>query len=121
MAAATLALREAVRAALGLPDPSAAEGPRVVEERTSVVGGVRVQLQVTESDAVRADPAGEMCAVALRWLLHHSALRGGDGVVAEAVGKGDLTAHLAAWQGGPLPAAVLEACVGCVEGGALSV
>jgi aflatoxin B1 aldehyde reductase len=47
---------------------------------------------------------------ALRWLLHHSLLEGGDSVIIGVSKLPHLAANLAAWQAGPLPAAVVEAC-----------
>mmetsp|Transcript_19972 Transcript_19972/g.29471 ORF Transcript_19972/g.29471 Transcript_19972/m.29471 type:complete len:95 (+) Transcript_19972:3-287(+) len=51
-----------------------------------------------------------MVDVALRWLLHHSYLSRGDGIIIGFSKVQQLEANLAAWQGGPLPEAIVEAC-----------
>ena len=50
-------------------------------------------------------------SAALRWLVHHSMLRGeaGDGVILGASSPAHLTQNLAAVTEGPLPAAVISA------------
>merc|ERR1712048_637400 len=55
------------------------EAPKMVEDRTEVVNGYKVHLQVTESGP-RAQGV-EMSNVALRWLLHHSQRASGDGII----------------------------------------
>jgi len=47
---------------------------------------------------------------ALRWLLHHSLLSTGDGVIFGVSKPSQLVANLAAWQAGPLPAPIKDAC-----------
>jgi aflatoxin B1 aldehyde reductase len=50
-------------------------------------------------------------SAALRWLVHHSCLRGevGDGVILGASSPAQLTHNLAAVAEGPLPATVVSA------------
>mmetsp|Transcript_71274 Transcript_71274/g.149013 ORF Transcript_71274/g.149013 Transcript_71274/m.149013 type:complete len:381 (-) Transcript_71274:53-1195(-) len=60
-----------------------------------------------------SNPGGQaltMVDVALRWLLHHSYLSRGDGIIIGFSKVQQLEANLAAWQGGPLPEAIVEAC-----------
>mmetsp|Transcript_42397 Transcript_42397/g.70275 ORF Transcript_42397/g.70275 Transcript_42397/m.70275 type:complete len:453 (-) Transcript_42397:72-1430(-) len=74
----------------------------------SVVNGMKVRLEVTET---KSRPQGlDMANVALRWLLHHSLLAKGDGIVL-GVSKGKhLTANLGAWRAGPLDSDLVKAC-----------
>eukprot|EP00928_Gymnodinium_smaydae_P064319 TRINITY_DN47689_c0_g1_i1.p1 TRINITY_DN47689_c0_g1~~TRINITY_DN47689_c0_g1_i1.p1 ORF type:complete len:441 (+),score=102.53 TRINITY_DN47689_c0_g1_i1:55-1377(+) len=95
---------------------SASEGARVgalVEDTDRVVNGVRVRVQVTETTAPAASEESQrptMASVALRWLIHHSLLRDGDGVILGVSRPEQLVANLAAWHAGPLPPEVVEAC-----------
>eukprot|EP00405_Crypthecodinium_cohnii_P020809 CAMPEP_0206483208 /NCGR_PEP_ID=MMETSP0324_2-20121206/39295_1 /ASSEMBLY_ACC=CAM_ASM_000836 /TAXON_ID=2866 /ORGANISM="Crypthecodinium cohnii, Strain Seligo" /LENGTH=395 /DNA_ID=CAMNT_0053961227 /DNA_START=82 /DNA_END=1269 /DNA_ORIENTATION=+ len=65
-------------------------------------------------DEVNADkPADEkltMVDVALRWMLFHSYLTKGDGIILGFSKVQQLEQNLAAWQGGPLPQSVVDAC-----------
>merc|ERR1719240_1017837 len=63
----------------------------VVDEK-SVVNGVRVHLQVTENAPVAQ--GHDMANVALRWLLHHSQLAEGDGIIIGVSKNQHLTANL---------------------------
>lgn len=57
------------------------------------------------------DEAGiPMAQAALRWLVHHSMLTAGDGVIIGVSKPEHLRTNLLAWQDGPLPAKVVEAC-----------
>ena len=86
-----------------------AQPPQVVHDQTSVVEGRKVRLVVSESkETAQAGPS--LAEVALRWLIHHSYLREGDGIIIGASREEHLVSNLAAWQAGPLPAPVLEAC-----------
>jgi aflatoxin B1 aldehyde reductase len=76
-------------------------------------------LYVNPAYLAALDAMREACAqaglspvnAALRWLVHHSALRGeaGDGVILGASSLAHLTQNLAAVTEGPLPAAVVRA------------
>eukprot|EP00746_Dinoflagellata_sp_MGD_P040999 gnl/MRDRNA2_/MRDRNA2_199015_c0_seq1.p1 gnl/MRDRNA2_/MRDRNA2_199015_c0~~gnl/MRDRNA2_/MRDRNA2_199015_c0_seq1.p1 ORF type:complete len:258 (-),score=46.49 gnl/MRDRNA2_/MRDRNA2_199015_c0_seq1:366-1139(-) len=48
--------------------------------------------------------------VALRWLMYHSCLHDGDGVIVGASRTEHIEANLSSWKRGPLPVAVVEAC-----------
>mmetsp|Transcript_115741 Transcript_115741/g.180873 ORF Transcript_115741/g.180873 Transcript_115741/m.180873 type:complete len:424 (+) Transcript_115741:56-1327(+) len=88
---------------------STEEQPKVVEDKTSVVDGMRVRLIVSES--ATAQPSGlDMANVALRWLIHHSCLTRGDGIIFGVSKNSHLAGNLAAWQSGPLDDDVLAAC-----------
>lgn len=52
----------------------------------------------------------EMDAVALRWLIHHSLLAPGDGIIIGVSKESQLVRNLAAWQGGPLSPELVAAC-----------
>mmetsp|Transcript_119911 Transcript_119911/g.311153 ORF Transcript_119911/g.311153 Transcript_119911/m.311153 type:complete len:454 (-) Transcript_119911:4-1365(-) len=84
----------------------------VVQEMSHTVNGVRFQVRVEETTvASRAgDKAWNMANVALRWLIHHSLLTKGDGIILGVSRKEHLVANLAAWQGGPLPETLVDAC-----------
>ncbi|CAJ1349105.1 unnamed protein product [Effrenium voratum] len=84
--------------------------PTVVEDTTKEVDGRKVRLVVSES-VEKAPPKGPSLAeVALRWLIHHSYLTSCDGIIIGASKNEHLVANLAAWQAGPLPKHLLEAC-----------
>ncbi|CAK9018311.1 Aflatoxin B1 aldehyde reductase member 2 (rAFAR2) (Succinic semialdehyde reductase) (SSA reductase) [Durusdinium trenchii] len=100
---------EALEILLGACPKLQAEAPEVVHDKTTVVEGQRVRLVVSESkEPPRSGPS--LAEVALRWLIHHSYLRKGDGIIIGASKQDHLVANLAAWQAGPLPAPLLEAC-----------
>ena len=81
----------------------------VVHDKTTVVDGQKVRVVVSETkEPTRAGPT--LAEVALRWLIHHSYLRKGDGIIIGASKQEHLVANLAAWQAGPLPTPLLEAC-----------
>lgn len=84
------------------------EEPKVVEDTTKIVDGRKVRLVVSESAA--RPKVLEMANIALRWLIHHSCLAKGDGVILGVSKNAHLTANLGAWQGGALDDVLLEAC-----------
>merc|ERR1711862_263340 len=51
-----------------------------------------------------------MANISLRWLLHHSLLAPGDGIILGVSRTQHLVANLGAWRSGPLPAELVEAC-----------
>jgi aflatoxin B1 aldehyde reductase len=83
--------------------------PTLVEDTTSVVDGRQVRLIVTES-AEKRQTGLDMGNIALRWLIHHSCLARGDSIILGVSKNTHLVANLAAWQGGPLDAPLVEAC-----------
>jgi len=88
--------------------PTQPEEPLSVEDTTSVVDGCKVRVIVQETVA---KPKGfQMADVALRWLIHHSCLAQGDGIILGVSKSEHLVANLAAWQAGPLPSHLLDAC-----------
>eukprot|EP00445_Apocalathium_hangoei_P025403 CAMPEP_0203932824 /NCGR_PEP_ID=MMETSP0359-20131031/71115_1 /ASSEMBLY_ACC=CAM_ASM_000338 /TAXON_ID=268821 /ORGANISM="Scrippsiella Hangoei, Strain SHTV-5" /LENGTH=422 /DNA_ID=CAMNT_0050862307 /DNA_START=106 /DNA_END=1374 /DNA_ORIENTATION=+ len=99
---------DAVDAPSAASDAPASEP--VVQEMNSVVNGVTYKVRVEETHIQRRVKVLTMSNVALRWLIHHSLLSKGDGIILGVSKQEHLTANLAAWQGGPLPAAIAEAC-----------
>lgn len=92
--------------------PQSKAAPVVQKSVSDVQDGIRVTVEVTEVPE-KVAPIREgvaMASVALRWLLHHSLLRPGDGVILGVSKVSHLVANLAAWQAGPLPDDLLEAC-----------
>uniref|UniRef100_A0A7S4WC40 NADP-dependent oxidoreductase domain-containing protein n=1 Tax=Alexandrium monilatum TaxID=311494 RepID=A0A7S4WC40_9DINO len=87
----------------------AGKAPTLVEESDNTVDGVRVRVQVHEVDS---KPQGglDLPGVALRWLIHHSCLTTGDGIIIGVSKQNHLVANLAAWQAGPLPDHIAAAC-----------
>lgn len=92
------------------PETSPTSAPTVEHTTEHVVDGVRVRLEVTETVGPRPDAGVSLTSVALRWLLHHSLLAGGDGVILGVSKESHLTANVSAWREPPLPAALLAAC-----------
>lgn len=73
-----------------------------------MVDGYRVHLQITET---REQAKGlDMAVIALRWLIHHSQLIQGDGIIFGVSNNGQLAANLGAWLAGPLSAELCTAC-----------
>ena len=93
----------------GLNGSGAPAEPAVIEDTTSMIDGRRVRVVVSESAAPQKASVS-MADIALRWLIHHSMLTNGDGIILGVSKDTQLVANLAAWQGGPLPADQLEAC-----------
>ena len=94
----------------GLTGSEPAAEPKVIEDKSSMVDGRHVRVVVSETASTEKSGSMNMANVALRWLIHHSLLTDGDGIIL-GVSKGtQLVANLAAWQGGPLPAEQVEAC-----------
>jgi len=81
--------------------------PEVIDE-VRIVDGRRVHLQVTETFA--KPKCLDMANIALRWLIHHSHLTSGDGIILGVSKNEHVVANLGAWLGGPLPAELLDAC-----------
>eukprot|EP00927_Polykrikos_kofoidii_P052571 TRINITY_DN46449_c0_g1_i1.p1 TRINITY_DN46449_c0_g1~~TRINITY_DN46449_c0_g1_i1.p1 ORF type:complete len:437 (-),score=81.98 TRINITY_DN46449_c0_g1_i1:34-1344(-) len=99
-------------AASAAADVNSAE-QQLVQDTEEVVNGVRVRVQITESNATDSKtraPLYDMPNVALRWLIHHSLLRDGDGVILGVSKVAQLGANLKAWLDGPLPPEVVAAC-----------
>merc|ERR1712176_1532465 len=89
------------------PDQGYPKAGEVIDE-VRIVDGVRVHLQVQET---REKPkCAEMANIALRWLIHHSHLTSGDGIIFGVSKNEHLVANLGAWLSGPLPAEFLDAC-----------
>jgi len=106
-------IREAIDALVAKDAPAPAETPAPsVEETVTVVNGMKVTVQVTETGpaAGPVDPGLNMVSVVLRWLLHHSCLTKGDGIILGASKTPQLITNLAAWKQGPLPPSLVEAC-----------
>jgi len=84
----------------------------LIEERESTEGGIRVRVEVREvAPRQAAAVIGEdMGQVALRWLLHHSCLAAGDGIVIGVSRQSHLVTNLSAWSAGPLPEHLARAC-----------
>eukprot|EP00401_Gymnodinium_catenatum_P041619 CAMPEP_0117473258 /NCGR_PEP_ID=MMETSP0784-20121206/8680_1 /TAXON_ID=39447 /ORGANISM="" /LENGTH=408 /DNA_ID=CAMNT_0005267455 /DNA_START=104 /DNA_END=1330 /DNA_ORIENTATION=- len=105
-------LRDAcARAADGPPTGAGAAEPVANAEGTETctfVDGIRVRVQVEEKPP--QPRCVDMASVALRWLIHHSHLGPGDGVILGVSKREHLVANLAAWQAGPLPSHILDAC-----------
>eukprot|EP00933_Yihiella_yeosuensis_P053227 TRINITY_DN51412_c0_g1_i1.p1 TRINITY_DN51412_c0_g1~~TRINITY_DN51412_c0_g1_i1.p1 ORF type:complete len:421 (+),score=79.90 TRINITY_DN51412_c0_g1_i1:117-1379(+) len=93
------------------PAPGDAEASvsRVVQDTTTVVDGRKVRLVVSEGGVTRKQDIC-MAGVALRWLIHHSCLQEGDGIIFGVSKSNHLTANLGAWQAGPLADDMVEAC-----------
>lgn len=106
-------IQDAIAAGVGAgPATGDAGGDVVVQEAVQVIGGAKVYVRIEETQTpARPQAQGlDLCSVALRWLIHHSLLGPGDGVILGVSKQAHLVANLAAWQGGPLPPAILEAC-----------
>jgi len=95
--------------ACGLKDPVPQIEPEVVQDTTTVVDGRRVRVVVSEGSD-KAQDHTDMANAALRWLIHHSCLTDGDGIILGASKHVQLVANLAAWQSGPLPEELVAAC-----------
>jgi len=77
-----------------------------------IFDGIGVLMKALE-EVNAGKPAEEkitMVDVALRWMLHHSYLIKGDGIILGFSKTHQLQANLAAWHGGPLPQQLVEAC-----------
>eukprot|EP00405_Crypthecodinium_cohnii_P017775 CAMPEP_0206455224 /NCGR_PEP_ID=MMETSP0324_2-20121206/21622_1 /ASSEMBLY_ACC=CAM_ASM_000836 /TAXON_ID=2866 /ORGANISM="Crypthecodinium cohnii, Strain Seligo" /LENGTH=417 /DNA_ID=CAMNT_0053925881 /DNA_START=99 /DNA_END=1352 /DNA_ORIENTATION=+ len=85
-------------------------GVTTVQESSRVVDGVTYNVRVEETEVQAKKQGLTMVDVALRWLLHHSYLSKGDGVILGFSKPEQLSANLAAWQGGPLPQKIVDAC-----------
>eukprot|EP00931_Biecheleriopsis_adriatica_P087697 TRINITY_DN62126_c0_g1_i1.p1 TRINITY_DN62126_c0_g1~~TRINITY_DN62126_c0_g1_i1.p1 ORF type:complete len:426 (+),score=95.75 TRINITY_DN62126_c0_g1_i1:32-1309(+) len=84
---------------------------KVVQDTVSDIDGRRVRVIVSETTGGSSPPEGsQMASIALRWLIHHSCLSGGDGIILGVSKSSHLVANLAAWQAGPLPKELVEAC-----------
>lgn len=97
------------------PEPAADDGNAapapLVEQTDHTVDGVRVRVEVRDVTGQRDGGGGlDMAGVALRWLIHHSCLASGDGIILGVSKQMHLVANLAAWHAGPLPEGVLAAC-----------
>mmetsp|Transcript_34711 Transcript_34711/g.79559 ORF Transcript_34711/g.79559 Transcript_34711/m.79559 type:complete len:400 (-) Transcript_34711:65-1264(-) len=84
--------------------------PAEVMIQESVVEGVRVKLEVTESVACAKESEVDMAGAALRWLIHHSQLQPDDGIILGVSKVDHLAANLGAWHLGPLPEPIAQAC-----------
>ncbi|CAK0889125.1 unnamed protein product, partial [Prorocentrum cordatum] len=104
-------LREACAPVHAGGEPARSEAAPAVQKSVSEVqNGIRVTVEVTEVPE-KAAPTREgvaMASVALRWLLHHSLLRPGDGVILGVSKVDHLVANLAAWHAGPLPSPLVS-------------
>ena len=99
--------------ACGALSSGSSESPqeaKLVSDKTTDVDGHRVRVVVTESSSSPQKEAISLAEVALRWLIHHSYLREGDGIIIGVSKQTHLVANLAAWKAGPLPDSILEAC-----------
>lgn len=99
-----------LRQACNLDTAVEADESKVVQDTVSELDGRRIRVVVSESTSSKATNTWDMVSVSLRWLIHHSCLQGGDGIIL-GVSKGThLVANLAAWQAGPLPEEMVKAC-----------
>eukprot|EP00930_Biecheleria_cincta_P014187 TRINITY_DN12310_c0_g1_i1.p1 TRINITY_DN12310_c0_g1~~TRINITY_DN12310_c0_g1_i1.p1 ORF type:complete len:419 (+),score=80.60 TRINITY_DN12310_c0_g1_i1:122-1378(+) len=87
-----------------------ADEPKVVQDTVTNFGGRRVRFVVSESISSAAPKAWDLVNVSLRWLIYHSCLEGGDGIILGVSKSTHLVANLAAWQAGPLPEEMVKAC-----------
>eukprot|EP00929_Paragymnodinium_shiwhaense_P067950 TRINITY_DN34154_c0_g1_i1.p1 TRINITY_DN34154_c0_g1~~TRINITY_DN34154_c0_g1_i1.p1 ORF type:complete len:408 (-),score=83.50 TRINITY_DN34154_c0_g1_i1:20-1243(-) len=78
-----------------------------VEETVTEVDGIKVRV-IVEEKGPQAKGL-DLPNVALRWLLHHSLLEKGDGIILGISKNEHLAANLGAWHCEALPAAVVEA------------
>lgn len=67
------------------------------------------KVQETAAESPQ-EPGLPMAEVALRWLIHHSYLAKGDGIILGVSKQTQLSANLEAWHAGPLPDHIVEAC-----------
>ena len=103
-------LLKACPVALSTESSESPEEAKLVSDKTTDVDGHRVRVVVTESSSSPQKEAINLAEVALRWLIHHSYLREGDGIIIGVSKQTHLVANLAAWKAGPLPDSILEAC-----------
>eukprot|EP00438_Fugacium_kawagutii_P001015 Skav231345 [mRNA] locus=scaffold1905:39965:41194:+ [translate_table: standard] len=83
---------------------------KVVHDNTTTVGGHQVRVVVSETPSAQTTQAPSLAEVALRWLIHHSYLRKGDGIIIGVSKQEHLVSNLAAWKAGPLPDSIRQAC-----------
>ena len=69
----------------------------MVEDKTSMIDGRRVRVVVSETAASQGSSVN-LANVALRWLIHHSMLTDGDGIILGVSKDTQLVANLAARQ-----------------------
>lgn len=71
----------------------------------------RLNIRVVVSETAAPGSQGlNMANVSLRWLLHHSCLTKGDGIILGVSENAHLVANLAAWQGEKLDWPIIAAC-----------
>ena len=90
--------------------PSVAPETKLVSDNTTNVDGHKIRVVVSETSKAPSQPSTSIAEVALRWLIHHSYLRKGDGIIIGVSKESHLVSNLAAWKAGPLPEPILEAC-----------
>lgn len=83
--------------------------PKVVEDTTTMVDGRRVRLVVSETSTPQAK-GQDMAEISLRWLIHHSCLCEGDGILLGVSQSAHLVTSLGAFRAGPLEDAFVQAC-----------
>lgn len=101
---ACLPLNDASQPSSGTSDTA------IVQDTVSEIDGKRVRVIISETANKLAPQGLDMANVALRWLIYHSCLGSGDGVILGVSKSSHLVANLAAWQSGPLPLELIQAC-----------
>lgn len=98
-----------LHAACAPPDDGACPaGKNITEDTTTVENGVKVRVIVEET--ARRPQGLSMANVSLRWLIHHSLLAKGDGIILGVSKPAQLAGNLQAFKEGPLDAKLLAAC-----------